>query len=131
MTTELGTTNLLLGIMAAVSVLEALALIGGGVMAYRMYTRAMTAIQDLEHRHVAPLTARVNEVLADVKTITARVSTETERVDHAIRGTIDRVDETAERVRTNVSQKVGHVIHLVRVARDVIESVLNGRAQRA
>ena len=38
---NLDTTNLLLGIMAAVSVLEALVLIGVGVMAYRLYTQAM------------------------------------------------------------------------------------------
>ena len=38
---NLDTTNLLLGIMAAVSVLEALVFIGVGVMAYRLYGQAM------------------------------------------------------------------------------------------
>ena len=48
---------------------------------------------------------RVNAILDDVKDVTAKVKTETERVDHAIRTTIDRVDDTADRVRSNVRAK--------------------------
>ena len=43
---------------------------------------------------------------ATCKTIAARVSEQTERVDRAITGTIDRVDETTERVRDSVHDKV-------------------------
>ncbi len=39
MSGELGTTNLLLGIMAAVSVLEALVIIGMGVAGFMVYGR--------------------------------------------------------------------------------------------
>ena len=42
---NLDTTNLLLGIMAAVSVLEAILLIGLGVMAYRLYGRTIVRFQ--------------------------------------------------------------------------------------
>ena len=41
---NLDTTNLLLGIMAAVSVLEALLLIGVGIMAWKLYGHAMHTI---------------------------------------------------------------------------------------
>ena len=92
---NLDTTNLLLGIMAAVSVLEALVLIGVGVMAYRLYGQAMRTVRDIEARQITPLVARVDAlmtrvdaILADVKDVTARVSDRTERVDAAIPGVV-------------------------------------------
>src|ERR1043165_6843240 len=97
MTADLGTTNLLLGIMAAVSVLEALVLIGIGVAGFMAYRRVTTLIEGLEQRQVVPARGRVNAILDDVKGVTAKVKEETERVDTAIRTTIDRVDDTADR----------------------------------
>ena len=125
---NLDTTNLLLGIMAAVSVLEALLLIGVGVMAYRLYAQAMRTIQEIEARQIAPLVARVNalmlrvdSILVDVKDVTARVTNRTERVDAAIRNTMDRVDETAGRVRSSVSSRVNRVLTLVHTARAAVD----------
>jgi hypothetical protein len=123
-TGNLDTTNLLLGIMAAVSVLEALVLIGAGFMGYRVYSSVMQTIKDLEQRQVAPLTAKVEGILADVQGITARVRQETERVDEALRDTMDRMDETAELVRSRVRSKTGQVVGIVRGIRTVIEAFL-------
>jgi hypothetical protein len=123
---DLGTTNLLLGIMAVVSVLEALVLIGAGIAGYRMYRTAMDTIHDLERRQIAPLTEKVNAILADVQEVTARVSHQTERVDHAISGTIDRVDETAERVKIRVWRRAQQALGIVRGIRAAVASVLNG-----
>jgi hypothetical protein len=127
---SLHTTNILLGIMAAVSVLQALVLIGAGVMGYRMYSEAMKRLRELEERQVEPLMQRVNAILGDVKTVTARVSSETERIDHAVRDTIDRVDETAERVRSNVRYRVNNVIGVARGLRAMIEEWLGGGTRR-
>ena len=57
--------------------------------------------------------------------ITARVNQQTERVDHAITGTIDRVDDTAARVRAGVHEKINHVAGVVRGVRAVIMSLLH------
>ena len=121
---NLDTTNLLLGIMAAVSVLEAVLLIGIGVMGYRLYGRAMHTIAEIEQRQIAPLVARANAlmtrvdaILGDLRDVTARVSTRTERVDSAIQHTIDRVDETAWRVRSSVSSQVQHIVAFFSAAR--------------
>ena len=46
MTGELGTTNLLLGIMAAVSVLEALVIIGLGVAGFMAYRKVMELVAE-------------------------------------------------------------------------------------
>jgi len=121
---NLATTNLLLGIMAAVSVLEALLLIGAGVAGLKMYRRITELVTDLEVRQVAPLREKVEAILADVKSVTSRVDQQTERVDHAIAGTMDRVDETAERVRHSVRDKVNQATGVVRGIRAVVASVL-------
>jgi hypothetical protein len=121
---NLDTTNLLLGIMAAVSVLEALLLIGMGIGGFMAYRRVMQLVNDLEARQIAPLREKVDGILVDVKTVTARVSQQTERVDHAISGTIHRVDETADRVKGSLRDKVNQAVGVARGIRAVITSFL-------
>jgi hypothetical protein len=122
---NLDTTNMLLGIMAAVSVLEALLLIGLGVGGFMVYRRVMQLVNDLEARQIAPLRDKVDSILLDVKTVTARVSEQTERVDHAISGTIHRVDETADRVKGSVRDKVNQAVGVARGIRAVIASLMS------
>ena len=121
---NLDTTNILLGIMAAVSVLEALLLIGMGIGGFMIYRRVTQLVSDLEARQIAPLREKVDAILGDVKTVTARVSQQTERVDHAISGTIHRVDETADRVKGSVRDKVNQAVGVVRGVRAVITSLM-------
>jgi hypothetical protein len=52
---DLGTTNLLLGVMAVVSVLEALVVIGMGVAGFIMYRRTMELVNGLEQRHIVTM----------------------------------------------------------------------------
>lgn len=122
---DLHTTNVLIGIIAAVSVLEALVLIGLGVGGFLAYRRVMQLVSDIETRHIAPIREKVDAILEDVKTVTARVSHQTERVDHAITGTMERVDETAERVKTSLRDKVAQAAGVVRGVRAIIMSMLH------
>ncbi len=124
---NLGTTNVLLGIMAAVSVLEALLVIGMGIAGFMVYRRVMTLLQGLEQRQLAPAMVRVNAILDDVKDVTAKVKEETERVDMAIRSTMDRVDDTADRVRSNVRAKTSRLVGFVRGVRVAVENMLHAR----
>lgn len=126
---ELGTTNLLLGIMAAVSVLEALLLIGTGIGGFLIYRRVMELINGLETRQVAPTMTRVNAILEDVRGVTAKVKEETDRVDYAIRTTMDRVDDTADRVRSNVRAKTSRLVGVLRGLRVAMEHMLRSRQQ--
>jgi hypothetical protein len=124
---NLDTTNLLLGVMAVVSVLEAVVLIGVAFMAYRLYTHAMQVVREVEARQIAPLVARVNGlmtqvdgILVDVKDVTSRFSDRTERVDTAIRNTT-----------SSVSSRVHRVLTLVHTARAAVDGFLhNRRAQQ-
>ena len=124
----LHTTNTMLGIIAGVSVLEALLILGVGVAAYRVYSRVMTLVNDLEARQVAPAMARVNAILDDVKEVSSKVKDETVRVDTAIRNTMERVDDTADRVRSNVRAKTSRIVGIVRGARVALEHMLSRAA---
>jgi len=124
----LATTNVLLGIMAAVSVLEALVIIGGAVAGYFAYKQVMTLVNGIEQRQVAPAMVRVNAILDDVRAVSTKVKDETERVDSAIRTTMDRVDDTAERVRSNVRAKTSRIVGIVRGARVAVEHILSRAA---
>ena len=128
MESQLGTTNLFLGVMAAVSVLQALVLIGVGIAGFMAYRKVMALVNRLEEQHVAPAMGRVNAILDDVKMVSAKVKEEAERVDHAIHTTIDRVDDTVDRMRWNMRAKTSRIVGIVRGARVAIESMLSHAA---
>ena len=122
---DLQTINVSLVIMAVVSVLEAIVLIGLGIGGFMMYRRVMTLVNELEQRQIAPLREKVDAILGDVKSVTARVNQEAERVDHAIHGTMDRVDHTAAHLKNSVKDRVNHAASVIRGVRAAIVSLLN------
>lgn len=124
---NLETTNLLLGIMAAVSVLEGLLLIGIGVAGWMMYRKTMNLVTTLEERHVAPAMARVHVVLDDVTAVAKRMRADTEQVERAIRHTIDRVDGTAQRVKADVRSKTSWIVGAVRGVTVALQEMLRDR----
>ena len=128
MEAQLGTTNLLLGIMAAASLLQALLLIGAGIAGWTLYQRVTALLADVEQRHVVPVMSTVNAILDDVRGVTTTVKEETERVDYALRSTMHRVDDTADRVRSNVRAKTSRVVGFVRGVRVAIETMLRPAA---
>lgn len=130
MTPDLSTINTALVIMAVVSVLQALVLIGIAIGGFLAYRRVMQLVNDLEVRQVAPLRERVDAILGDVKTVTARVAEQTEKVDHAITGTMERVDHTAERMTVSVREKVYHVVGMVRGVQAAVMSLLGNDGRR-
>jgi hypothetical protein len=122
---DISSLNIPLWIIAVASVLEALLIIGLGIAGMIVYSRVTTLITDIETRQITPIRDKVDAILADVKGITARASHQAERVDHAITGTIERVDETATRVRAGVHDKVSQAAGVVRGVRAVIASLLH------
>lgn len=118
------TTNWLLGVIAVASALQTLMLIGLAIAGYRLYRQVGSTVSDLETRHVAPLRRQVDGILTDVQAIATRVSQQTERVDEAINGAIGQVDETADRLKDTVREKVSQATGVVRGIRAVIASLL-------
>src|SRR5919197_895701 len=72
---DLTTTNVLLGIMAVVSVLEAIALIVAGVMGMRMYRQLSEQIQAVEARHLTPLTNRMLPLVDEARGVRTAIET--------------------------------------------------------
>src|SRR5262245_46424575 len=81
MTVDLTTTNVLLGVLATVSILEVLVVIGIFVAGFMMFRRLTQLIERIEERQVAPAAARVNEILGDLKAMTDVAKRAAERVD--------------------------------------------------
>ena len=123
-TVDLDTTNTFLGIMAVVSVLEAVLLIGLAVGGYMAYRRVMQLLAELEARQIAPIRQKVDGILSDVRSVTANVSHQSERVHHAINGTMDRVDETAGRVKGTVHDKMNQAVGVARGIRAFIMTLI-------
>jgi hypothetical protein len=91
MAASLTTTNVLLGIMAAVSVLEALAVIGIFLGAFLLYRRLVRVIGGIEERQIAPVAARVTAILDDIKDVTSTVKDEAGRVEWIVSRMINSI----------------------------------------
>ena len=96
--TELGSINNWLAVMTVVSVVQLLALVTITILGYRLYASSRKALAELEQRHVAPLTRRVNAVLDDVSDGVARL--------HKVG---DGVNATWEGIHTGVSHATSAV----------------------
>ena len=81
---DLTWTNTWLGILAAISLIQFLAMCVAGVLAYRMYQKTMATIETVERVHIAPLRARVDSVLDQVQLMTEKVSHAQESISDAL-----------------------------------------------
>ncbi len=81
MAVDLTTTNVLLGILATVSVLEAMAIAGLFIGGYVLIRRTAKVIAGIEERQVAPAAARITEILDDLKCVTGFAKGAAERAD--------------------------------------------------
>jgi len=81
MTVDLTTTNVLLGILATVSVVEMLAALALLAAVFMLIRRVTLAIEGIEVRQVAPMTNRVNAILDDVKDVTACAKNAADRAE--------------------------------------------------
>jgi uncharacterized membrane protein required for colicin V production len=121
---DLTTTNVLLGVMAVVSVLEAIALMVGAVMAYRFYQRVNVQLQVLEEQHVRPLRAQASAILETVQRISSHVEHSTDRVDAAVQGTMERAELAVDTVHNGARRTAGTVVGVLRGVRTAIGTFL-------
>jgi hypothetical protein len=70
---DLTMTNVWLGILAIVSLIEFLMICVSGFFAYKMYRQAMMTIESVERVHIAPLRVRVDALLDEVQVVTDKV----------------------------------------------------------
>ena len=70
---DLTMTNVWLGILATISLIEFLMMAVAGLLAYKAYKQAMAAVEAVERVHIAPLRARVDAILDEVEVMTGKV----------------------------------------------------------
>jgi len=70
---DLTMTNVWLGILAVISLIEFLMIAAVGLFAYKAYKQVMTVMDNVERMHIAPLRARVDGILDEVESITGKV----------------------------------------------------------
>ena len=99
MTPDLGTTNVFLGVMAAVSVLQALAVVGVVIAGFVIHRRILQVLDGIEKRQVAPAVARVNDILNDVKDVTSTVKKEAGQVDRLVDWLLDAIGRKRQAAR--------------------------------
>jgi uncharacterized protein YoxC len=91
---SLSTTNLWLGIIATVTVIEFAMLVVAGVMILRLYRKITVTIDEVKQQHIAPIAAKVDHIVAQVQDVTDRVK----RADDSVRAAVGRVEDAAGRV---------------------------------
>jgi hypothetical protein len=77
---DLSTTNVLLGIMAAVSLLQALGLVALFLAGWIVVRRLLRVLQEIEARQIQPAATRVNAILDDVREVTSTVKSGVDNV---------------------------------------------------
>jgi hypothetical protein len=106
MSPDLGTTNIFLGIMAAGSVLQMVAVVGLFAGAFTIYRRFMHVLAEIEQRQVEPAVARVNAILDDVKGVTSAVKKETGHIERLVEWMFEAIGHPRRRAHEEPRHRV-------------------------
>ena len=121
---DLTTTNLWLGILAIVSLIEFLMICVAGFFAYRVYQKLMVTIETVERVHIAPLHARADSVLDEVQRITDKVRHAQDSVSDALR----HVAGTGNAVAWAVKSRTWPILGVLQGLKSAASTVMkNGR----
>lgn len=101
-TQQLDTLNMWMGILAVAGIVEILAMATIVFLGYRLYTKSRQTLEDLERRHVEPLTRRVSGVLDSVSAEVARVRHGADRVERAADAITGGISSAASSVKQAV-----------------------------
>jgi hypothetical protein len=119
---DLTMTNVWLGILAVIALIQFLMLCAAGILAYRMYSKAMNTIETIERVHVAPLRARADAMLDQVQTVVGKVRHTQESVSDAFR----HVAGTGTAVADAVKSKSWPILGIIQGLRSAASVIRNG-----
>ena len=121
---DLTWTNTWLAILAVISLIQFLIVCAAGFLAYRIYQKAMTTLEEVERVHIAPLRARVDGVLDQVQGMTEKVRHVQDSVTDALR----HVTGTGTAVAGAVKSKTWPIIGIIQGLKSVATTMMgNGR----
>jgi uncharacterized protein YoxC len=121
---DLTTTNVWLAILAIVSLIQFLMICVGGVLAFRMYQKAMRTLETVERVHIAPVRARVDGILDEVQMMTAKARNAQESVAHALK----QMSGTGNAVAYAVKSRTWPILGILQGLKSAASAVMkNGR----
>jgi hypothetical protein len=121
---DLTWTNTWLAILAVISLIQFLIVCAAGFMAFRMYQKAMTTLEEVERVHIAPLRARVDSMLDQVQVMTDKLRHVQESVSDGLR----HVTGTGTAVAGAVKSKTWPIIGIIQGLKSVANTMMgNGR----
>jgi hypothetical protein len=133
---SLGTTNLLIGIMAAVSVLQAVLFTGVVVAAWRLYVKSFEALAGARQQ-IEPVVARVNEfaerldgIADDLKSVTSRVASAAALAESAVGTVAEVVSYGAGGATASVARKTLRIYGIARGLRAAYRSFTRPDVER-
>jgi hypothetical protein len=106
MPADLTTTNVFLGIMAAVSVLQVVSIVAAAAAGFTISRRMLRVVEGLEERQVAPAFARVNAILDDVKDVTSTVRKETGHIERLVEWIVEALSRRRQRAPQEPQDRV-------------------------
>ncbi len=110
MNPDLHTTNTWLAILAVAGALQTLLLLAAAVGLFRIYRRTASALEALEQRHLAPISARASLIMDDLQDVTARAR----RLDDAMRVKLQGLDLAVKVARDVVVDRLWPVLGIAR-----------------
>ena len=119
---DLTMTNVWLGILAVIALIQFLMLCAAGLLAYRMYSKAMNTLETIERVHVAPLRARADAMLDQVQTVVDKVRHTQESVSDAFR----HVTGTGSVVAGAVKSKAWPILGIIQGLKSAASVIRNG-----
>jgi uncharacterized protein YoxC len=78
-------------------------------MAWRLYSKVTVTVDQIEQRHIAPLAARVNVLIAEMRDVTEKVR----HTEESVRGVVTTVEDKAKAVAA-IAQRGWPVLGAVR-----------------
>ena len=120
MTPDFGTTNLWLAILAIASAGQFLMFVAAAAITFRVYKRASSSLDALEHEQIRPLLMRANALIDDVQDLTARART----VDDALRTKLEGVESALHSTKAVVQDRIWPVVGILRAARAGLDAWL-------
>jgi len=124
---DLTMTNVWLGVLAVISLIEFLMIAAAGLLAYKAYRQVMTVVDNVERVHIAPLRARVDAILDEVEAITGKVK----QAQNSVTAVLYGAAHAGTAVAGTVKSKTWPIVGLIRGVRVAANAILekNGKGR--
>jgi hypothetical protein len=124
---DLGTTNVWLAVIAIVSLVQLLLVVGLVVAAIGFFRRIEKTIDRITEQHIAPISARANKVMDDVEDVMARVQS----FDDGMRRTLSKVGAGVSVATLTIGSRFWPVVGVLKGLKAGLASLKRAPGNRA